>query len=156
MKPLSLATMVTLLFTKYLGINCIIYLVGKQYNQMLRNEIEEKYPFISVVTYGGNEYVGIIVNQDQYVTTILNFSTLRSEYDKKLFLKLGEVWWMESNRLIPITIFLRKEIERIKYCSMSMNSKDVKVVLGPTVNLNNLHVKRVKRKSVQLIRKPKR
>ena len=75
---------------------------------MLRNEIEEKYPFISVVTYGGNEYVGIIVNQDQYVTTILNFSTLRSEYDKKLFLKLGEVWWMESNRLIPITIFLRK------------------------------------------------
>ena len=37
---------------------------------------------------------------------------------------------------------------------MSMNSKDVKVVLGPTVNLNNLHVKRVKRKSVQLIRKP--
>lgn len=156
MKPLSLATMVTLLFTKYLGINCIIYLVGKQYNQMLRNVIEEKYPFISVVTYGGNEYVGIIVNQDQYVTTILNFSSLRSEYDKKLFLKLGEVWWMESNRLIPITIFLRKEIERIKYCSMSMNSKDVKVVLGPTVNLNNLHVKRVKRKSVQLIRKPKK
>jgi len=123
---------------------------------MLRKDIEEKYPFISIVTYGGNEYVGIIVNQDQYVTTILNFSALRSEYDKKLFLKLGEIWWMESNRLIPITIFLRRDIERIKYCSMSMNSKDVKVVLGPTVNLHNLHVKRVKRKSVQLVRKPKK
>ena len=72
---------------------------------MLRNEIEEKYPFISVVTYGGNEYVGIIINQDQHVTTILNYSYLRSRYDKKLFLHLGEVWWMESNRLIPITIF---------------------------------------------------
>ena len=123
---------------------------------MLRKDIEEKYPFISIVTYGGNEYVGIIVNQDQYVTTILNFSALRSEYDKKLFLKLGEIWWMESTRLIPITIFLRRDIERIKYCSMSMNSKDVKVVLGPTVNLHNLHVKRVKRKSVQLVRKPKK
>tara|TARA_B100001287_G_scaffold66251_1_gene54141 strand:+ start:5335 stop:5706 length:372 start_codon:yes stop_codon:yes gene_type:complete len=123
---------------------------------MLRQEIEENYPFISVITYGGNEYVGIVVNQDQYVTTILNFNQLKTSEDKKLFLKLGQVWWMESNRLIPITIFLRKEIDRIKYCQMTMNSKDVKVVLGPTVNLTNLHVKRVKRKSVQLVRKPKR
>ena len=41
---------------------------------MLRNEIKEKYPFISVVTYGGKEYVGIIINQDQHVSTILNYS----------------------------------------------------------------------------------
>ena len=81
---------------------------------MLRQEIEENYPFISVITYGGNEYVGIVVNQDQYVTTILNFNQLKTSEDKKLFLKLGQVWWMESNRLIPITIFLRKEIDRIK------------------------------------------
>ena len=121
---------------------------------MLRNEIQEKYPFISVVTYGGNEYVGIIVNQDQNVTTMLNYGYLRSVEDKRYLLRIGEVWWMESNRLIPITIFCRSEVNRIKYCQMSMNSKDVKVVLGPTVNLNNLHVKRVKRKSVQLIRKP--
>tara|TARA_B100000035_G_C20949046_1_gene531138 strand:+ start:640 stop:1011 length:372 start_codon:yes stop_codon:yes gene_type:complete len=123
---------------------------------MLRNEIEEKYPFISVITYGGNEYVGIIVNQDQYVTTILNFSSLKTTQDKQFLLKLGEIWWMESNRLIPISIFLRKEIQQIKYCQMSMNSKDVKVTLGPTVNLNNLHIKRIKRKSVQLVRKPKK
>ena len=123
---------------------------------MLRNEIEEKYPFISVITYGGNEYVGIIVNQDQYVTTILNFSSLKTTQDKQFLLKLGEIWWRESNRLIPISIFLRKEIEQIKYCQMSMNSKDVKVTLGPTVNLNNLHIKRIKRKSVQLVRKPKK
>ena len=123
---------------------------------MLRNEIEEKYPFISVITYGGNEYVGIIVNEDQYVTTILNFSSLKTTQDKQFLLKLGEIWWMESNRLIPISIFLRKEIQQIKYCQMSMNSKDVKVTLGPTVNLNNLHIKRIKRKSVQLVRKPKK
>ena len=52
---------------------------------MLRNEIQEKYPFISVVTYGGNEYVGIIVNQDQHVTTMLNYGYLRSVEDKKYF-----------------------------------------------------------------------
>ena len=39
---------------------------------------------------------------------------------------------------------------------MTMNSKDVKILIGPTVNLNNLTIKRVKRKSVQLIKKDKR
>ena len=123
---------------------------------MLRTDIEENYPFISVVTYGGHEYVGIIVNQDQFVTSMLIYSKLRSVEEKKLFLELGETWWWESNRMIPINIFLRKEIDLIKYCQMSMNSKDVKIVLGPTVNLSNLSVKRVKRKNVQLIRRPKR
>ncbi len=123
---------------------------------MLRTEIEENYPFISVVTYGGHEYVGIIVNQDQFVTSMLIYSKLRSKEEKKLLLELGDTWWWESNRMIPINIFLRKEIDLIKYCQMSMNSKDVKIVLGPTVNLGNLSVKRVKRKNVQLVRKPKR
>jgi len=123
---------------------------------MLRKEIEENYPFISVVTYGGQEYVGIIVNQDQFVTSMLIYSKLRSMEEKKLLLELGDTWWWESNRMIPINIFLRNEIDLIKYCQMSMNSKDVKIILGPTVNLGNLSVKRVKRKNVQLVRKPKR
>ena len=123
---------------------------------MLRTDIEEKYPFISVVTYGGSEYVGIITNQDQYVTSMLVYSHLRSIEEKKKFLELGETWWFESNRLIPINIFLRRDIEPIKYSLMTMNSKDVKVSLGPTVNISNLAVKRVKRKNVQLVRKPKR
>lgn len=123
---------------------------------MLRKDIEENYPFISVLTYGGKEYVGIIVNQDQHVTTILNYASLKTFDDKEHFLNLGEIWWMESNRMIPITIFLRNDIEKIKYCMMTMNSKDVKITLGPVVNLNNLHIKRVKRKSVQLVRKPKK
>jgi hypothetical protein len=123
---------------------------------MLRKDIEENYPFISVVTYGGNEYVGIVVNQDQFVTSMLIYSKLRSLEEKKLLLDLGETWWWESNRMIPINIFLRKEIDLIKYCQMTMNSKDVKIILGPTVNLSNLSIKRVKRKNVQLIRKPKR
>lgn len=123
---------------------------------MLTKDIRENFPFISVVSYGGNEYVGIVINQDQTVTSMYVFTTLRSDNEKRLFLDLGETWWWESNRMIPINIFLRKEIDLIKYCQMTMNSKDVKIILGPTVNLSNLSIKRVKRKNVQLIRKPKR
>ena len=122
---------------------------------MLLKDIEQNFPFISVVNYGGNEYVGIISNQDQYVTSMYIYTDLKSEAEKRKFLELGDVWWWESNRMIPINIFLRNEMDYFKYCLMTMNSKDVKVTIGPCVNLNNLAIKRVKRKNVQLVRKPK-
>ena len=122
---------------------------------MLLKDIKENFPFISVVTYGGNEYVGIIANQDQAVTTMYVYTDLRSTIEKKVFLEVGEVWWWESNRMIPINIFLRKEMMPFQYALITMNSKDVKVTIGPCVNLNNLAIKRVKRKNVQLVKRPK-
>ena len=54
---------------------------------MLRKEIEKDHPYISVLTYGGKEYVGIVVNQDNYITTILNYSTCKDINDKKYLKK---------------------------------------------------------------------
>lgn len=123
---------------------------------MLLKDIEQKFPFLSVVAYGGNEYVGIIVNQDVTVTTMYLYTKLKTSAHKELLIELGEIWWWESNRMIPINIFLRKEIQDIGYSLMTMNTKDVKVIVGPCVNLNNLTIKRIKRKSVQVMRKPAR
>lgn len=123
---------------------------------MLTKDIEKNFPFISVVVYGGHEYVGIIVNQDQYVTTMYVYTELKTPLEKQSLLELGEVWWWESNRMIPINIFLRQEMEPFRYCLTTMNSKDVKVTLGPCVNLNNLSIKRVKRKNVQLVKRQRR
>lgn len=122
---------------------------------MLLKDIEEQFPYISVVAYGGAEYVGIISNQDQHVTSMFVYTNLKDQTHKSLLLELGEIWWWESNRLIPINIFLREEIEPLRYCMITMNTKDVKLVIGPCVNINNLTLKRVKRKSVQLIKKLK-
>jgi|TARA_B100001939_G_scaffold343653_1_gene356702 hypothetical protein len=122
---------------------------------MLRKEIEEKFPFLSVVTYGGMEYIGIVNNQDNLTTTMYIYSDALTPEEKAKLIELGEIWWWESNRMLPINIFLRKEMTRFKHVQRTMNSKDVKVTHGPTVNLNKLTVKRVKRKSVQLLKKPK-
>jgi len=122
---------------------------------MLLKDIEKNFPFISVVQYGGNEYVGIIINQDQFVTSMYVYTEIRTAEERELFLELGKTWWWESNRMIPINIFLRSEIQMFKYCIVTMNSKDVKVTIGPAVNLNNMSIKRVKRKNVQLVKKPK-
>lgn len=120
---------------------------------MLLKEIEQNFPYISVVAYGDQEYVGIIANQDQFVTSMFVYTNLKDIEHKKLLLDLGEVWWWESNRMIPINIFLRLEIDPIRYSMVTMNTKDVKLLIGPCVNVGNLAQKRVKRKSVQLIRK---
>ena len=86
---------------------------------MLLKDIEEKFPFLSVVAYGGNEYVGIIVNQDVTVTTMYAYTKLKTTDHKQLLIDLGEIWRWESNRMIPINIFLRKEITEVGYSLMT-------------------------------------
>jgi len=121
----------------------------------LRDDVTQNLPFISVLNYGNEEYVGIIINQDQYVTSFYDLNALKTESEKTIFLEIGETWWWESNRQFPISIFCREQIHPYAYAIKTFNSKDVRVLLGPVVNLLNLTLKRVKRKSVQLVRNPK-
>lgn len=119
----------------------------------LRDNIEKKLPFISVLNYGELEYIGIIINQDQYVTSFYDLNAIKTLEERAIFLDIGETWWWESNRQFPINIFCREQIQPFHYAIKTFNSKDARVVLGPVVNLMNLTMKRVKRKSVQLVRK---
>lgn len=119
----------------------------------LRDSIEQNLPFISVLTYGNEEYVGLIINQDQFVTSFYDLNIIKTADEKTIFLNIGETWWWESNRQFPISVFCREQIRPFQYAIKTFNSKDVNITLGPVVNLMNLTLKRVKRKSLQLVRK---
>jgi len=121
----------------------------------MSNQFHEKFPFISCLKSNDREYVGIIVNCDDYVSSMYDLSMIIDETKKVLFLELGEVWWWESNRKIPINIFLKKEMQTFKPYIKTFSSKDVEMVFGPTVNLSEIAEKRIKRKSIQLVRNPK-
>ena len=116
---------------------------------------QSNYPFISCIKSNDTEYVGIIINLDNFVASIYDITTLKSEDEKKVFLEMGEVWWWESNRKIPINIFLKKEMQLFRYAIKTFNSKDVELVFGPTVNLSEIAEKRIKRKLIQLVRSPR-
>ena len=120
----------------------------------ITENLQENFPFISVLTHADKEYVGIIINQDSNVTSFYDYEAIEKESGKQHFLELGEAWWWESNRQIPINIFLRKEIKIYDYAIRNFTTKDVKVTLGPVTSLNNIIVKRIKRKSITLVRKP--
>lgn len=119
----------------------------------LRDNLAHNLPFISVLHYGNEEYVGIVINQDQNVISFYDLNLIVSPDDKAKFLEIGEIWWWESNRQYPISIFCRDQIHPYSYAIRTFNSKDTRIILGPVVNLLNLTIKRVKRKSVQLVRR---
>lgn len=112
-----------------------------------------KYPFMSFVVYGKSEYVGIIQNIDQYVTNFYDFSRLTTNDQKEKFLSLGEQWWWESNRLIPINIFLKSDWGDFRFCLRTFTTKDVTVKYGPQVNISQLANKRIKRRQIVLVKK---
>ena len=112
-----------------------------------------QYPFITYLVYGGNEYIGIIQNSDEQITTIYDFGSLKSADQKRRFLDLGEQWWWESNRMIPINVFLKTDWAEFRFSVKTMNSKDVKVKMGPQLNLKELAARRSKRRSITLVRK---
>ena len=116
-------------------------------------EFVKRYPFISYVIYGGNEYVGIIQNVDDILTTIYDYGSLRTSQEKDLFLSLGEQWWWESNRSIPINVFIRQDWQPFRACLKTMNSRDVEIKFGPYVSLKEIAAKKTKRCSIVLVRR---
>lgn len=118
--------------------------------------IQENYPFFSMVRYGKKEYedyLGIVINTDSVITSVYNFEAIPTPELRKAFIELGEQWWWESNRLIPINLFLGSQISIYRNWIVNMNSKDVEILWGPETSLNNIIQKRIKRRSVQLVRK---
>tara|TARA_Y100000589_G_C26855653_1_gene507799 strand:+ start:281 stop:652 length:372 start_codon:yes stop_codon:yes gene_type:complete len=116
-------------------------------------ELQEKFPFLSCIRHSNNEYVGILLNQDQFVTSIYVYDQIQDTNLKQLFLELGEVWWWESNRTIPINIFLNREFEEFRSYIKTFTTKDVEVVFGPKTSLNNVLKKRIIRRNISLIKK---
>jgi hypothetical protein len=116
-------------------------------------ELLDQYPFISYVTYGGNDYIGIIQNSDEVITTIYDLSVVRTLEQKSRYLELAEQWWWESNRLLPINVFLKQDWVEFRFCLKTFNSKDVEIKHGPYVNLKEISQKRSKRRSITLVRK---
>lgn len=116
-------------------------------------ELLDSYPFLSYVTYGGQEYIGIIQNLDDIITSIYDYGMIKFQDQKKLYLELGEQWWWESNRLVPINIFLKTDWIQFRSTLKTFNSKDVVIKYGPVLSLKEAAQKRSKKKSITLVRK---
>jgi len=121
----------------------------------LFQELKQKYPFLTVCVSNNVEYVGIIQNQDNTMTSIYDFNSLPTVELKTLFLELGEAWWWESNRSIPINLFLKNDWGIFKEYTKIFPNKNLDILCGPITSLNNISHTKKKRRSITLVRKVK-
>jgi hypothetical protein len=116
-------------------------------------KLAEKYPFITLCVYATTEYVGIIQNQDDAITTIYDFGAIQDLEIKQQFLELANIWWWESNRSVPINIFLKGDWDQFKPYLRTFINKDLEVLHGPVCSLSEMGRKKSKRKSITLVRR---
>ena len=116
-------------------------------------KLSENHPFISICSYASQDYVGIIQNRDDLVTTMYDYGSIVPDDLKAKFLELGEVWWWESNRTIPINLFLKDEWVMFKPFIRTFSNKSLDILHGPIVSMTDFTKKRAKRRSITLVKR---
>lgn len=117
------------------------------------DEIKDKFPFISGIRCQSHEYIGIIQNSDDKIISFYDYESIHTAEEKVIFLEHGEIWWWESNRLLPINIFLQGQMQQFRYCLKTVVNKDVEIMFGAVTSLNNIMKKRIKKRQIQLVRR---
>jgi len=116
-------------------------------------KLSENHPFITVLSFASQDYVGIVQNRDDQCTSLYDYGAIIDTTAKERFLELGDIWWWESNRQIPINIFLKEEWMIFKPYLRTFNNKNLVVVHGPVVSISEFNKKRSKRKSITLVKR---
>jgi hypothetical protein len=113
----------------------------------------ENFPFLTLGRYLEQDYLGIVGNSDNQITSIYLYSSLPDEDLRKEFLALGDEWWWETNRQIPINVVLKERWTKFRPYMKTFISSDFEILQGPCLSLDTVIVKRVKRRQIQLVRK---
>jgi hypothetical protein len=114
--------------------------------------LQEKFPFLTIISHLDKEYLGIVQHADNAFVHMYVMDNTFTDAMKREFLECGDVWWWESNRQIPINMFVRERFYLFKRHLRIFSMKDTEILQGPVVNLKDLMNKRVKRRTIQLVK----
>jgi len=114
--------------------------------------LQEKFPFLTIISHLDREYLGIVQHADAAFVHIYVMDNTFSDEMKREFLACGDTWWWESNRQIPINMFVRDRFMIFKRYLRIFSMKETEILQGPVVNLKDLMNKRVKRRTIQLVK----
>lgn len=114
--------------------------------------LRQKFPFLTIVSYLGTQHIGIMQNSDSSFISIYLLDPGFTGQMKLEFLQCGETWWWESNRTIPINLFLRERFKPFKPWLKTFSRKEAEIIEGPSVSLMDLVNRRLKKRTIQLVR----
>jgi hypothetical protein len=116
--------------------------------------ILKKFPFLSYGVLLDTPYLGIIQNSDAQLLSMYVLDSIPDESLRRKFLACGEQWWWESNRQIPINIFLKANFLPFRPYLKHFSRKDFDLQAGPAVSLQETIARRVRKRQVTLVRRP--
>lgn len=122
-------------------------------NQSKILEILEKFPFLTYGVMHDEEYLGIVQNSDNQFVSMYIIDLIPNEEQRKLFLQFGDRWWWESNRKVPINVFIKDQrFKQFRPCLRMFSAKDFEIIEGPTVSLAESINRRIRKRQVVLVR----
>jgi hypothetical protein len=114
--------------------------------------LHAKYPFLTVGTYSGDEFVGVVQNSSKALVSMYCLNLIKDDKLRELFLILADEYWWGSNRSVSINLFLKPDFDIFRPYLKHFNAKEFVVITGPVVSMANLVKKRAKKKRIELVR----
>lgn len=112
-----------------------------------------KFPFLSYGIMNDVEYLGVIQNSDTQLISIYILTDIPSKELREEFLKFSNEWWWESNRQIPINIFLKDRFKPFRVFLKHFSRKDFVLLSGQVVSLQETIARRVRKRQITLVRR---
>jgi len=114
-------------------------------------EVREKHEFLTFLILEDDIVFGIVHNETPKVIMLYQFDGIRDAVLQEEFLRYGDEWWWGSNQKIPINAFIGEPFDKFSNILRGWPKKSVKKIIGPTFNLAELYLKRVKKKRVEIL-----
>lgn len=115
-------------------------------------DIKKTLAYITVLENSDTTYYGILKIKSKQYITLYCLNNMQEDEQKKL-LEYGEQWWWQSNRGIPISLFMREEMEQYEKYTVRFNTDQCILISGPLISLSELPTKRIKRRNITLKKK---
>lgn len=116
----------------------------------MNENVLKEIPFLAEIKLNktGEKFIGIILNQTKKYTGmyVINKPDKAMTHEQLMkFIELGNIWWTESNRMLPITLFLKRDFDEYKSFMVNFDNHMIAEIKGHITSLSNITNKRIKR-----------
>ena len=119
-----------------------------------RKEIEstrDVHEFLTFLVRGDQVRAGVVQNVTPKVVMFYDLGEIKTQAEREEFLQLADEWWWESNHSIPVDSFLGERFEHFRPALKGYPRRSIDEIIGPTFSLQDLYLKRVKKKRIEIV-----
>lgn len=116
-------------------------------------ELREKHEFLTVLVIDGELKIGVVQNETQKFVMLFEFSLIRTELSRQRFIELADQWWWESDQSEPIDVYFGLKFDEFSLALRGYPRKTITHHIGPTFNLADKYLRRIKKKKIEIINK---